>query len=214
MDYSFINIFLEGTVLGFSLALLFGFGPAFFALIQTGIHRGFVPAAFLAFGIFLNDAAIISIMVLGATKALAQFESYMAVGIIGGIVLIILGFFTFQRSTKAKSNTSDIDESQPKNIVFLAKGFLLNLANPFVWIFWLGIVVGITARFSANAENVFIFFLGTLVIVFSTDLLKAFMAAKLKQYITDKFLILVNKIAGIAIMLFGIFLIVRSVIAL
>ncbi len=214
MDYSFINIFLEGTALGLSLAFLFGFGPAFFALVQTGIHRGFWPAAFLAFGILLNDAAIISVMVLGATKALEDFESYKIIGILGGVLLILIGLLNIKRSTDLNPESNRIVKQTPHKVVFVAKGFLLNLANPFVWIFWLGIVVGITARFAANAENVFIFFSGTLAIVFLTDLLKSFMAARMKTYLSGKFLIVVNKIAGIALVGFGIFLIIRSFIVL
>jgi len=213
LEIGFINIFLEGTVLGLSLALLFGFGPAFFALLQTALHRGFVPAAFLAIGIILNDAAIISVMVLGATKALRDFESYKLVGIIGGILIILIGFFSYRKSFDIKNEDKEIT-TQPHKFIFIAKGFVLNLANPFVWIFWLGIVVGITARFSADAEHILIFFAGALLIVFMTDLLKAFMANSLKKYLTDRFLIMVNKLAGLALMGFGLFLIIRSIIVL
>jgi threonine/homoserine/homoserine lactone efflux protein len=214
LEFSFINIFLEGTALGFSLAFLFGFGPAFFALIQTGIHRGFVPAVLLAVGILLNDAAIISLTVFGATEILSEVEKYEIIGIIGGVIIIVFGIVSYRRSGEFKSNGDEMVLSQPKYIVYISKGFLLNLVNPFVWMFWLGIVVGITARFSANATNVFIFFAGTLSIVFLTDILKGFMAARLKKHLTDKFLIVINKIAGIALVGFGIFLIIKSFLAI
>ena len=214
MGVNFINIFLEGTALGFSLAFLFGFGPAFFALIQTGIYRGFIPAFLLAFGILLNDAAIISLTVLGSTEILSKIDNYEIIGIVGGIIIIVFGVVTYRRSGEFESNEDDLELSQPKYIVYITKGFLLNLVNPFVWIFWLGIVVGITARFSANATNVFIFFTGTLSIVFLTDIFKGFMAARLKRYLTDKFLIVINKIAGIALVGFGIFLIIKSSLAI
>jgi len=214
LEISFINIFLEGTALGLSLAFLFGFGPAFFALLQTALHRGFVPAAFLAFGILLNDAAIIAVMVLGATKALSDIESYKIVGVVGGLLLIAIGLFSYRKSSDLKSQNNTIDNNGPHKMIYIAKGFVLNLANPFVWIFWLGIVVGITARFSADAEHVLIFFAGALLIVFATDLLKAFMANSLKKYLTDRFLIMVNKIAGIALMGFGLFLIIRSLVVM
>lgn len=214
MDNSFLNIFLEGNALGVSLAFLFGFGPAFFALIQTGVHRGFWPSAMLAVGISLNDAAIISIIVLGATEVLGGVENYKAIGILGGILIITFGIVTFVRSAVFKSDDNDLIQSQPRMYIYLIKGFILNLVNPFVWIFWLGIVVGITARYSADTGNIFIFFSGTLSVVFLTDLLKGFMAAKLKRYLNDKFLIAINKIAGIALVVFGIFLIVRSCLVL
>lgn len=214
MDFNFFNIFLEGTALGVSLAFLFGFGPAFFALIQTGVYRGFIPAALLAIGIILNDAAIISIIVLGATEVLGGVENYKTIGILGGILIIVFGIVTYRRSAVFKSDEGELEQTQPRLFIYPCKGFLLNLVNPFVWIFWLGIVVGITARFSANTTNIFIFFSGTLSVVFLTDLLKGFMSAKLKRYVNDKFLIAINKIAGIALVGFGIFLIIRSFVVL
>ena len=214
MDSGFINIFLEGTALGFSLAFLFGFGPAFFALIQTSIFRGFWPAVLLAIGIILNDAAIISLIALGATEILSDVDSYKTIGILGGTLLMIFGVVTYSRSNNIERKEENIGADIPGSWVYLTKGFALNLVNPFVWIFWLGVVVGITARFSAEASDVFTFFAGTLSIVFITDILKAFLAAKLKSYLSDKFLILINKIAGLALFGFGIFLIIRSIIVL
>ncbi len=214
MNIDILNIFLEGTVLGFSLAFLFGFGPAFFALIQTGIYRGFWPAAMLAFGIILNDASIISLIILGSNKLLGNVESYKIIGVVGGILIIIFGVVTFMRGREVNDKKTDLIVSNPHFIVYFSKGFLLNLVNPFVWLFWLGVVVGITARFSANIHNVFIFFAGTLSVVFITDLFKSFLAARLKPYVTDKFLIIINKIAGLALVGFGIFLIIRSLLVL
>jgi len=214
LDISFLIIFLEGTVLGLSLAFLFGFGPAFFALLQTAIYRGFWPATMLAIGIILNDAAIITIFVLGTTEILGGLESYKTIGVLGGILLIIFGIVTYMRNAEVESNEKDIVSAKPDFYIYISKGFLLNLVNPFVWIFWLGVVVGITARFSANTNNIYIFFSGTLLIVFLSDLLKSFMAARLKKYLNDKFLIMINKIAGIALVGFGIFLIIKSIIVL
>jgi len=214
LEISFLNIFLEGTVLGFSLAFLFGFGPAFFALLQTGVYRGFWPAVLLATGIILNDAAIISVFVLGASEVLGGLDNYKTIGVLGGTLLIVFGIVTYRRNAEFKSSEDVIEQTKPGFYIYIFKGFLLNLVNPFVWIFWLGVVVGITARFSADATNIYIFFSGTLIIVFLTDILKAFMATRLKKFLNDKFLILINKIAGIALIGFGIFLIIKSIVAL
>ena len=37
-----LEIFLEGVILGLIIAITLG--PAFFAIVQTAIHRGFYPA--------------------------------------------------------------------------------------------------------------------------------------------------------------------------
>ena len=206
-----MSVFIEGTILGLSLAFLFGFGPAFFALIQTGIYRGFFPGILLAFGIFLNDLLIVTISILGATSIMSNFENYTYIGIIGGILLIIFGIVTYQKKTEVEDAEKSTEIKSPHKLVYIAKGFLLNAVNPFVWIFWISIIVGITARFSADKTNLIIFFSGTLSVVLLTDIIKTFAASKLKSIVNDKFLILINKIAGIGISGFGIFLILRTI---
>ena len=206
-----MSIFIEGMVLGLSLAFLFGFGPAFFALIQTGIHRGFWQGALLAFGIILNDAFVVALSLLGVAQVFGSTENYNLLGIVGGIILIIFGFVTYKKKTAAEeADASEITNSlNPVN--YVVKGFLLNVANPFVWLFWISISVGILARFSGDTNNMIIFFAGTLSVVFATDLLKTFLASQLEKFVNDKFLILINKIAGVALIGFGVYLIVRAV---
>lgn len=206
-----MNVFLEGTVLGLSLAFLFGFGPAFFALIQTGIYRGFIQGILLAFGIFLNDLLIVTLSIFGTSTIMGNMENFNTIGIIGGILLIIFGIITYKRKTSVENAEDNNQIKAPHPIIYVGKGFLLNAVNPFVWIFWISIIVGVTAQYNAETTKLILFFSGTLSVVFLTDVLKTFLASRLKMIVTDKFLILINKIAGIAISAFGIFLIIRTI---
>ena len=205
-----MDIFFEGTLLGFSLAFLFGFGPAFFALIQTGLYRGFIAGLLLALGVFLNDLLIVTISILGASSMLSGVENFTAVGVVGGLVLVVFGVFTYRKKTEVEETESNTVVKSPHPLVFIAKGFLLNAVNPFVWIFWISIIVGITARYNADTVKLVIFFAGTLSVVLLTDVIKTFAASKLKNIVTNKFLIVINKIAGIGISGFGIFLVIKS----
>lgn len=206
-----MGVFIEGTVLGLSLAFLFGFGPAFFALIQTGIYRGFLPGILLAFGIFLNDLLIVTLSLLGATSIMGGVENFTTIGIIGGALLVLFGIVTYRKKTEVEDAEDKSDIKSPRPIIYIGKGFLLNAVNPFVWIFWVSIIVGITARFNADTSKLILFFSGTLSIVLLTDIIKTFAASQFKRFVTDKFLIMINKVAGIAITAFGVFLILRSI---
>lgn len=207
-----MSVFLEGTLLGLSLAFLFGFGPAFFALIQTGIYRGFIPGVFLAFGIFLNDALIVSLSIFGTATITKNINNYSLIGIIGGVMLVVFGVFTYRKKVDVGHAEDKVIMKAPHVIEFIGKGFLLNAVNPFVWIFWVSIIIGINARFSGDTLKLILFFTGTLSVVFITDIAKTFGASRLKRFATDKFLILINKIAGLAIIIFGIFLIIRTIV--
>jgi len=207
-----MNTVIEGAILGLSLSFLFGFGPAFFALIQTGIHRGFWAGFLLAAGIILNDLLIVVLSLLGATKAMVNLESYHIFGMAGGGILILFGIVTFGRKPGISEFNEKQREKKPHFIEYVGKGFLLNILNPFVWIFWLGIVVGLTARFRAETSSLITFFGAALSIVFISDIFKTYAASRFRELINRKFLDLINKIAGIGLIAFGVFLIIKSII--
>lgn len=203
---------LEGMLLGLTLALFFGFGPAFFALVQTGIHRGFSKGFILAIGVFLNDLTVVSLSILGAHAIMNSMHKHQILGVLGGFILIIFGIATYRNKIDVSGGDKEININEPHPLMYLLKGFLLNIANPFVWLFWPTVVLGIAAPFMNTTKDMLLFFAGTLSMVFSSDVTKVFLASRIKNYITDKFLRMINKIAGIGLVVFGIVLLARSLI--
>lgn len=200
----------EGMILGLTLALFFGFGPAFFALVQTGIHRGFSKGFILAIGVFLNDLTVVSVSIVAAHAVMDNMHKHQLFGILGGVILIIFGTLTFKHKIVVNSSDEVVNISEPHAITYLIKGYLLNIANPFVWLFWPTVVLGVAAPFMDTTKDIILFFAGTLSILFSSDVTKVYLASKIKGYITDKFLRLINKIAAISLIVFGVALIFRS----
>lgn len=203
----------EGIVLGLTLAFLFGFGPALFALIQTSIHRGLWSGFQLAFGIFLSDATLVTLCLLGALQIINETpENQLVFGIITGIILIVFGVFTFTRKVKIKDDDNDDDDDKPSFLTFILKGFFLNFTNPFVWLFWILWVTTITANYQGETHSVIILFTTTLLVILATDMLKVFGAYKIKKYITPRFIQWVNWVAGVGLGVFGIFMLIRAII--
>jgi threonine/homoserine/homoserine lactone efflux protein len=200
----------EGMLLGLTLALFFGFGPAFFALVQTGIHRGFSKGFILAIGVFLNDLTVVSVSIVAAHAVMDNMHKHQLLGVIGGIILIIFGILTSRHKITVNSSDEVVNISEPHAITYLIKGYLLNIANPFVWLFWPTVVLGVAAPFMDTTKDIVLFFAGTLSVIFSSDVTKVYLASKIKGYITDKFLHLINKIAAISLIIFGVVLIFRS----
>ncbi len=205
----------EGVILGLTLATFFGLGPAFFALVQTSIHRGLLPASILALGIFVCDAIMVLLCLVGAVQIVTEPSNQLWFGLASGLILIIFGLVTFSR--KPVQTESDSDEfvtqlHQPRLFTYFAKGFVMNIINPFVWIFWIGVVVGISARYGGHEKELSWFFTGTLLTVLFTDLLKAYGAYTLKRLLTPSKIHLLNRIAGIGLIGFGVFVIVRIMI--
>jgi threonine/homoserine/homoserine lactone efflux protein len=94
--------------------------------------------------------------------------------------------------------------------MYILKGFFINFTNPFVWIFWMGVVVGFTANYKADRLLLLIFFTTTLGILFLMDVLKIFSAYKIKKFIQTHNIVWINRFAGVGLVLFGIYLVIRT----
>jgi threonine/homoserine/homoserine lactone efflux protein len=201
---------IEGVVLGFTLSVFFSFGPALVAEIQTSIHRGFWAAVLLAFGVLLSDAAVVFLGFIGAVQIFENNKTLL--GFIGGVILVIFGIVTYRRKAviDVDSNNSEIKQKNPLFFMYILKGFFINFTNPFIWIFWMGVVVGFTANYGGVILAVVTFFTTTLGIIFMMDVLKIFSAYKIKKYIQTHNIVWINRIAGVGLVLFGIYLVIRT----
>ena len=199
--------FLQGIILGLTLSALLG--PALFTLLQTSIHRGLKSGMFLAFGIFLSDVSVVYLALLGALQLINQKDNYMIVGIIGGSILIGFGIYTSLHKIQIADDNAGIEIRVPGPLTYILKGFFLNIMNPFVWFFWISAMVGVSATMGGDKPRIMTFFIGTLVTVLSADILKVFIAHRIKDHLNAKILVLVNHLVGIFLVIFGLFLIVR-----
>lgn len=202
------SAFLEGIGAGIVLAFLIG--PAFFALIQTSIYRGFYSGLQLALGIVLSDITLIGLSYLGALQLLSNEQNKYTVGIVGGIVLIIFGIITFSRKYKVPSQSKiEIRVKSDKFFKYVLKGYFINILNPFLIIFWLAVIAGVSAKYHIHSKETVIFFVGIIVTVFLTDTFKCFIAHKIKKYLNVKVLVFINRLVGILLIIFGIFMFIR-----
>ena len=201
--------FLEGVVLGMTLAVLFG--PAVFALVQTSLYRGFRSGFFLAVGIFLSDLALVFLCFMGALQILSNDYNRLIFGIISGLILIGYGIFTFRRQVQVLNNGNQPAEKKPGWFTFILKGFFLNIANPFVWFWWISVTVGVTSNYGDETRSAVFFFTGTLTTVLATDLFKVYIAKKLKGFLNEKNIKRVNHIVGVLLIGFGLILMGRAI---
>ena len=216
-------IFLEGIIIGLSLTFIMGFGPAFFTLIQTSINRGFKSAMLLDIGIILNDIMVVVLMMMTNLQFnITDKDNLLYAGISAGIILIIFGLYTYNLSPKkiihiSEHNNEKIDkmnekfDDEPKWYVYVSKGFIINIFNPFVWIFWITCVATASSNFEGNKYSMIIFFVGIFSTVLFFDILKALGAYSLKKFFTVKMMKKLNQVTGIALILFGLFVIVRVI---
>lgn len=215
-----IRTIFQGMILGLMIAV--SVGPAFLAIIQTGMSRGFKSSFFMALGISASDIVLITICYLGASTFFDEMSNKLFVGIIGGIILIGYGIYSFfkkpedhpKKIVKKKKKRTLLDKlSSPDAgiLTYIIKGFFMNLLNPFLLVFWLTAMGWV----SANAEEgkllnyAIAFFGGTLGTVFATDLLKSLIGTKISRYLKPRNILWINRIVGIALASFGVFLMIK-----
>jgi threonine/homoserine/homoserine lactone efflux protein len=206
--------------IGVFLSLVINMGPAFITLVQTSLHRGFRSAAWFATGVILNDAMVITICILASVQIVMKSSKEAALACIGaGIILLLFGIFTYRKKVEDRherdeyieKRTNEVlkkQEDKPAWFVFLAKGFVLNILNPFVWIFWFSAVAMVAGNMGGNKVSTFVFFAVILGTTWVLELLKAWGAAKLKKFLDAERTTLINKIAGILLMLCGAYFII------
>lgn len=214
-------IILEGIIIGLSLALVMGFGPSFFTLIQTSINRGFKSAMLLDLGIILNDIMIVFLMMMTNLQFnITDEKNLLFAGISAGIILIIFGIYTFNLSPQkiihiSENNNLTIDkmnekfDDEPSWYVYISKGFVINIFNPFVWIFWITCVATASSNYGGDKYSLILFFIGIFATVLFFDIIKAAGAYSLKKFFTENMLKKLNQITGVALILFGLYLIIR-----
>lgn len=213
-SFSFI---MWAIMIGLFLSIVVNMGPAFITLVQTSLHRGFRTAAWFVSGVILNDAMIISLYILTSVQVVMRSDLEVTLFSIGaGVILVLFGIFTFRRKVEEKESiiekrTNEILEKKddkPSWLLMLGKGFVINLLNPFVWIFWFSAVAVVAGSMGGNKVSTIVFFAIILGTTFTLELLKAWGAAKLKVFFNPKRTTIMNRCAGILLVVCGIYFIV------
>ena len=194
--------FSKGLLFGFGL--MFAMGPVFFTIVQTSLQRGFKSAIFVATGVMLSDAMYVTLILFGLSQLVEGDDFRLFLAITGGIIMISYGAVLFFRKIEARAFNRPGWEGS--GLKYLVKGWLMNFLNPFVFIFWLGVAGLAEIDYeSAHIEKI-AFFAGIILIVYSSDIVKSYLANRLRAVVTITFQSKLNRILGIILVICGVWL--------
>jgi len=218
------QIILHAIVTGLILSVMIG--PAFFLLLEISIRRGIRIAIAFDLGVLTADVIyiLIAYFFIHQVEELSQGEENAYLRMIGGIIFIVYGIFTFTKKIseislkhRQRIKGNRLAKIKPKDYAFhYIKGLLVNLANPLIVFFWF-FVIASSRSVGKNANNdweLFIFLIFVLGTFFAIDILKIVGAKQLRPFITSKLLSSMNRITGSILMIFGVFLLISSIIML
>lgn len=205
-----MSLIWQGFLLGLGLSILAG--PMLFILMQTGIERGFRAGVAAGSGAWVSDIFYIVAVFFGLsyvqeiTEDQKSFEFYVA--LVGGTILIVMGIGALLQKTEMRKPQ---ELGGKKGYIWLwLKCFLINTFNPGAAFFWLGVMSTVVLDGNLVVSEAFVFFSTIMVTIILTDVLKVALAKRIQPWLNLKRLKIIKLISGLALMMFGLVLIVRS----
>jgi threonine/homoserine/homoserine lactone efflux protein len=199
----------EAILLGMGAGLISSFltGPVFFAMIKTSIEKGFKAGFSLAIGVIISDVILIGLVLYGSQFLVYQesFDKY--VGIIGGLFLFAVGIYYLYSKVSINYENNTLIKVSKRG--YLLKGFLMCILTPSTLMFWIIVSGIISAKLNSLDEKLFCFFIA-MATQLTIDGLKSYYSSKLRYRIKEDSLKKLNKIAGIIIIAFAIWLIYKT----
>ncbi|MBN1413842.1 MAG: LysE family transporter [Bacteroidales bacterium] len=197
--------FLKGIITGLVLSLYVG--ATFFMLVETSITRGLKAALLFDLGIFLSDVFCVLLVYFFASEILNTVMNNLYVGLFGGVAFI--GFGVNYMMDRQKPQYGQLSAKYAVRLLF--SGFIINILNPSVFVFWLGTLAVAITHFHFTGKDIFLYLASTLFIVVCVDVLKIYSACWLRRLLTPRVKKGLCFFSGAILILFGIVVIISKI---
>jgi threonine/homoserine/homoserine lactone efflux protein len=189
------------------LSLVF-IGPIFFLLIETSFTRGPRHALALDFGVITADLLCIIAAYYASADIVSLIDKHPGFYRITSILILSYGIVMLVTRTKMHLPGEEKIISQNYFKTFL-NGFLLNILNVGVVLFWLVTVIGVRNQYP-DTESL-IFYLGLVIATYlMIDFLKIFLAKQFHDRLTQKLANRIRKGVGVVLIIFSFFIFLQS----
>lgn len=199
---------LKGLLLGLILSI--SLGPIIFAIIKQSLTNG-KPSGY-AFVAGVSSSDLVLLFVCNVFTALFDLvlNHKSTIALAGAGFLLLMGLYTLFFKKLKLENMGE--NGAPKKIYIkdlvasYFSGFLMNTLNPSVFLFWFAWTAAINTSANDTSNPLqykFIVFGTCLGFVLLSDLLKVYLAGKLRPRLTEKNLLWINRLSGIIILIFS-----------
>jgi threonine/homoserine/homoserine lactone efflux protein len=209
-----VDALLKGLAIG--LLLIFSVGPVIFTTIKQSINHGRRGGFSFIIGVWISDIIWVGLSngFSEAIKTLLHFK--IPIGIAGCCFLIGMGiYFAFIKKIEPRKLQEPVeiagDEITPAGkktnyFAILSSGFIINTLNPAVISFWV--------IMAASLASVYSFY--DRIVIFSTclgvnmmaDVGKVMGAGYIGKKLSDRIILLINRVSGILYLLFGVVILI------
>mgnify|MGYP000897923813 CR=1 FL=1 len=199
---------LEAMLKGltFGLLLSISVGPVLFSIIKQSLNNGHKGGLAFILGVSASDISLVMVSNI-FTRLFESLKAYKTeVGVAGCIFLVSMGvYFLFFKKVKVNEDGQQVFKFRKRDYAkIFFSGYLMNTLNPAVFIFW---ITTSTAVISHSVRDRVIIFITCLTWMLGADILKVFLAGKIRNRLTPHNIHILNRINGIILIVFGIALI-------
>ena len=192
--------------LGFGLLLSISVGPVLFSILKQSLNNGHRGGLAFVLGVSASDITLVLVSNV-FTSLFNSLQAYKTeVGMAGCVFLVSLGvYFLFFKKVKVNEEGKQVFRFRKRDYakIFLS-GYLMNTLNPAVILFW---ITTSTAVINHSVGQRFVIFgtcLGWMLLV---DVLKVFLAGRIRNRLTPHNIHIINRINGLILIIFGIALV-------
>lgn len=188
--------------LTFGLLLSISVGPVLFSIIKQSLNNGHKGGMAFVLGVSASDITLVLISNI-FTELFNSISNYKTeIGVGGCIFLVSLGvFFLFFKKVKVNDAGQQVFQFRKSDYakMFLS-GYVMNTLNPSVFIFW---IYASTAVINHTINQRIVVFVTCLAWMLGADILKVFLAGKIRNRLTPHNIHILNRLNGLILIVFG-----------
>lgn len=199
---------IKGIALGLLLSI--SVGPVIFAIIKQSINNGHKAGYIFVAGVSASDLTLVLVCNLFTALFETALNHRASIAIVGSCFLVAVGIYTlFFKKVTTDEDNNVVDKKMRKRdfVGIFVSGYLMNILNPAVFIFWLACttaILGDAAAAKSPLQYKVTVFATCLIVVAITDIAKVILAGKIRKKLTPYTLKLINKLSGIILIGFGV----------
>ncbi|SDE50379.1 LysE family translocator [Riemerella columbipharyngis] len=201
------ELIISAVGLGLMLSLVF-IGPIFFLLIETSFSRGPKHAFSLDMGVISADIMCILVAYFASDDLVEIIDKHPGFYRITAFIIFIYGIYMIVSKTKMhiEGETKIINQNYFKTFI---NGFLLNILNIGVVLFWLVTVISVRNQYPNPLK--FMLYVGIMIATYvGIDIIKIALAKRLHYKLTQNVANRIRDIVGGILIVFSVFIFLQS----
>lgn len=202
-----LELILSAIGLGFMLSLVF-IGPIFFLLIETSFSRGPKHAIALDVGVVLADILCIVAAYFASADIVYLIDKHPGFYRITAMIIFVYGIYMMVTKTQMHIPNEEkfINQNYFKTFI---NGFLFNLLNVGVILFWLVTVISVRNQYPDTSG--FTLYLGIVIATYLlVDMIKIFLAKQFHYKLTQNLANAIRRGVGIILIIFSFLIFLQS----